>query len=185
MEGVIGAVTCFAANFAPKNWTTCDGQILPIATNQALFSILGTTYGGNGTTTFGLPDLRGRTAISAGQGPNLSNYILGQQAGAEGATLTINNIPSHNHNGNITLTLNGDSSEGSVARTANTYPAVLSGGAYAAAPSKTGNNNDTMAQPAYTATIGTGGGGSPVSNLSPYLTVYYVICLYGIFPSRN
>ena len=184
MEGTIGVVTCFAANFAPRNWATCDGQLLAISVNQALFAILGTTYGGNGTTTFGLPDLRGRTAVSVGQG-NFSNYNLGQQAGAETATLNINNLPAHNHNGNITIALGCDSSPATVTRPTNTSPAVSSIGAYATTPSKTGNNNDTMAAPTYAAAIGLNSGGQPINNLGPYLAVYYIICLSGIFPSRN
>jgi microcystin-dependent protein len=99
MEGVLAVVTCFAADFAPKNWALCSGQILQISTNQALFSLLGTTYGGNGIQTFGLPDLRGRTPVSAGQGPGLSNYNLGQVTGAESVTLTTPNLPSHIHTG--------------------------------------------------------------------------------------
>src|SRR5436189_142599 len=105
MEGVIAVVTCFAADFAPKNWAFCNGQLLAISTNQALFSLLGTTYGGNGVQTFGLPDLRGRTPVSPGQGNGLSNYALGQSAGAESVSVTGNNMPAHNHNGNITLQL--------------------------------------------------------------------------------
>src|SRR4051812_15498079 len=87
----------FAGNFAPRGWAFCNGQILPIAQNAALFSILGTTYGGNGTTTFGLPDLRGRVPVHQGQGPGLSQYDLGEQTGSEGVTLTINQVPVHTH----------------------------------------------------------------------------------------
>ena len=89
MEGVIGYETGFAGNFAPKNWSFCQGQIVNIASNTALFSILGTVYGGNGTTTFGLPDLRGRAVVGVGQGPGLSTYSLGQVGGVENTTLNI------------------------------------------------------------------------------------------------
>ncbi len=93
----IGQIQTFGFNFAPRGWARCDGQLLPISSNSALFSLLGTTYGGDGRTTFGLPDLRGRAALHQGQGPGLSNRNLGQRAGAENTTLTVNQMPSHNH----------------------------------------------------------------------------------------
>src|SRR5215212_259973 len=97
MEGTIAEIRLFAGNFAPRNWAFCAGQILPIAQNTALFSLLGTTYGGNGQTTFALPDLRGRVAVGAGQGPGLSNISLGQVAGETTHTLISQEIPAHNH----------------------------------------------------------------------------------------
>src|SRR6188508_951854 len=103
MEGMIGEVRMFAGNFAPKNWAFCQAQVIAIASNTALFSILGTTYGGNGTTTFGLPDLRGRVCIGPGQGPGLSNYALGEMAGTQNVTLMINEIPAHTHAANGTF----------------------------------------------------------------------------------
>src|SRR5438132_3777791 len=93
----LGMIAIFPYNFAPAGWAFCAGQILPIAQNTALFSLLGTTYGGNGQTTFALPDLRSRAPVGAGQGPGLSNIDLGEVSGAESATLLINNLPSHNH----------------------------------------------------------------------------------------
>src|SRR3954468_23228168 len=96
-EPFLGEIRMFGGNFAPRGWAFCNGQILSIAQNTALFSLLGTTYGGNGQTTFGLPDLRGRVAVSAGQGPGLSNYSLGELAGSESVTLTSANMPAHNH----------------------------------------------------------------------------------------
>ncbi|MGH6630282.1 MAG: phage tail protein, partial [Burkholderiales bacterium] len=93
----LGMIQIFPYNFAPRGWAFCNGQILPIVQNTALFSLLGTTYGGNGQTTFALPDLRGRFPNSSGQGPGLSNYDLGQVGGTESATLTINQMPTHNH----------------------------------------------------------------------------------------
>ena len=91
-EGMIGEIKLFAGNFAPSTWAICNGQLLPISQNQALFSILGTTYGGDGRNTFALPDLRGRVPVSPGQGPGLSNYVLGQQTGAESITLNVNQL---------------------------------------------------------------------------------------------
>src|SRR5438045_7604430 len=96
-EGFIGEIRMFGGNFAPKGYQLCNGQILPIAQNTALFSILGTTYGGNGQTTFGLPDLRGRAPVSAGQGPGLPNYDLGTQTGSPTTTLTTGQMPTHSH----------------------------------------------------------------------------------------
>jgi microcystin-dependent protein len=181
MEGTIGVVTCFGADWAPKNWQSCNGQILPIAQNQALFSILGTTYGGNGVTTFALPDLRGRTAVSAGQGPGLQNYTLGQVSGNENVTMTIANMPAHVHNGNLAVKLSAATTPGDQTSPEFGVPASFAG-AYNAAASSGVN----MAPPTYSnIVIGNSGGGQPFSNLSPYLAVNYIICLYGIFPSRN
>src|SRR5437879_11862971 len=105
---LLGSIIMFAGNFAPRGWALCNGQILPIAQNTALFSILGTTYGGNGQTTFALPDLRGRVPVGSGQGPGLSNYDLGQQGGSESETLTVNQMPEHTHaiTGEVYITVN-------------------------------------------------------------------------------
>ena len=107
MEPFIGMIVQFGGNFAPRGWALCDGQLMSIAQNSALFSILGTTYGGDGRTTFALPDLRSRVPIHPGQGPGLSRYVLGQAGGVESVTLTVNNMPSHNHS------FSGSSSVGS------------------------------------------------------------------------
>jgi len=178
MEGVIAVVTCFAANFPPKYWAFCNGQILQISTNQALYSLLGTTFGGNGTTTFALPDLRGRTPVSAGQGSGLAPYNLGQAAGAESVVLNTANLPPHNHNGQVNLQLQADSNDGSQTSVEFACPAALSG-AYAKTPT------GSMVAPAYVGVIGNAGNSQPVSILSPYLAINYIICLTGIFPSRN
>ncbi len=178
MEGVIGVVTCFAADFAPKYWATCDGQILPIAQNQALFSILGTAFGGNGTTTFALPDLRGRTAISAGQLSGGSFYQVGQPVGNETTTMTQNNMPIHTHSGAFASKLTADADAGSQVEAEFGFPAQY-GSAYATTA------NATMAPAAYAVTIGLTGGNLPIPTRSPYLVINYIICLQGIFPSRN
>src|SRR6478672_10112699 len=96
-EPFLAEIIMFAGNFAPRGWAFCQGQILSIAQNTALFSLLGTTYGGNGQTTFALPDLRGRVPVGTGQGPGLSNYDLGQVSGSESVTLTVSQMPAHNH----------------------------------------------------------------------------------------
>ena len=167
----IGQVMLFAGNFAPRGWAFCSGQILSIAQNTALFSILGTTYGGNGQTTFALPDLRGRVAISSGQGPGLSNYYLGQAGGEETVTLNMEQMPMHLHmaaasaEGGTSATPNGGVWAGSTARDS----------IYAATA-------DTTMNPQ---AISTTGGNQPHNNMPPYLGVNYIIALEGIFPSRN
>lgn len=178
MESFIASITIFAGTYAPKNWAFCNGQLLAISTNQALFSLLGTTYGGDGRTTFGLPDFRGRTAVSEGQGPGLSSYDLGQRSGAETVTLTVNNIPPHVHNGNVNYALKADPNDPSETNPDFAFPAKYTGG-YAATA------NGTMQPPTYSATIGNAGGNGPLPILMPYLVLNYIICLYGIFPSRN
>lgn len=177
----MAVVTCFAADFAPKSWALCSGQILAIAQNQALFSLLGTTFGGNGVTTFALPDLRGRTMLSPGQGPGLSNYTLGQPAGTETVTLTLNNLPSHAHTGPAFMYLQADGSPGGDSNAEFNYPA-----GYANAYASSASAGVTMLSPAYTSgQIGMAGNNQPAPILSPYLAVNYIICMYGIFPSRN
>src|SRR5262249_35339115 len=107
-----GTIQAFGFNFAPRGWAQCQGQLLAISQNTALFSLLGTTYGGNGQTTFGLPDLRGRSAIGMGQGPGLSNIDIGQVGGTENATLTVSNLAAHTHTATATSVLNGSTDTG-------------------------------------------------------------------------
>jgi microcystin-dependent protein len=178
MEGYIAVVTHFAADFAPRGWAFCNGQTLPIAQNQALFSLLGTTFGGNGQTTFQLPDFRGRSAVGAGAAPALGTYSLGQPGGVENVPLTAANLPQHSHTGALSIQLDANSEEGSVPRAAAMYPAPAEEG-YAATP------NGNMAAPAYQLTIQNAGGNVPLPVRSPYLGMNYIICLQGIFPSRN
>lgn len=180
MEGVMAVVTMVAYDFAPKNWAYCNGQTLAIAQNQALFSLLGTTYGGNGVNTFALPNLQGRTPVGTGQGAGLSNYTLGEVTGAETTTLTINNLPPHMHNGNVMVTPRGGNSADDSNATAN-WPGQVTNG-YATTPTP----NTFMQGPnIISTTLGTSGGNQPFEILTPYLTLNFVICMYGIFPSRN
>ena len=169
MDEFIGIIKMFAGNFAPRGWALCQGQILSIAQNTALFSILGTTYGGNGQTTFALPDFRGRGPVGQGQGPGLSPYSLGQLAGTESVTLTSSNIPQL---GIATKVFNGDAT---VKSPVGNVPAVTEAAAYA--PGASAN--------AQGAPLAGGGNSVPVSILPPYLCVNFIICLEGIFPSRN
>ncbi len=183
MEGTIGEIRMFAGNFAPRNWAFCANQIMPIAQNTALFSILGTTYGGNGQTTFALPDFRGRVAVGTGQGPGLSNITLGELAGSQTATLTTNNMPSHNHalTGAVTVQANNDS-------TGLTDDANLSRTGLPSTPNIYTKATDAlvpMAPTVSTLQIGINGGSQPFSIMPPYLGMNYIICLFGIFPSRD
>ena len=147
--------------------------VLSIAQNTALFSLLGTTYGGNGQTTFGLPDLRGRVPNGAGQGPGLSSYVLGQVSGTENTTLLVQNLPPHNHS----VTVNINSSDGGQNSPQNNYLGKADPGIYAAA-----HDNSLMGQQPPT---GLTGNGQPFSIMQPYLTLNFCIALQGIFPSRN
>jgi microcystin-dependent protein len=166
----IGELKLFPYNFAPRGWAFCNGQILSIAQNTALFSLLGTTYGGNGQTTFALPDLRGRVPISSGQGPGLSNYSLGQQAGSETVTLLSNNLPAHTH------TVQASTEDASSSQPGGKIPAAVGAGAYGGPAADT-----TMAANM----IGITGNNQPVPIVPPYLTLNWCIALEGIFPSRN
>lgn len=173
-DGYIGEIRMVGFNFAPRGWAMCEGQLLPIASNTALFSILGTTYGGNGTTNFALPDLRGKAPIHVGasQGPGLSPVSLGQMSGQETVSLIQQNIPFHNHLINGT-TADGDSGNPQGAIPANTK--LLDKEYSNAVPNTT--MNPIMAAPA--------GQNIPVNNMQPYAGVYYVICTQGIYPPRN
>jgi microcystin-dependent protein len=162
----LGMIATFGFNFAPRGWAMCNGQILAIAQNTALFSLLGTTYGGNGQTTFALPDLRSRVPTHMGQGPGLSSYALGQTGGSESTTLTVNQMPAHTHTVEAASTFTSKNPS-------NRYPA--GGGAY-------GDTGDTAMN---TTVVGTTGGSQPHENLQPYLTLNTCIALQGIFPSRN
>ena len=175
MEGYIGQIILFAGNFAPRNWALCDGQLLPISQWSALFSILGTTYGGDGRTTFALPDLRGRAPIHEGQGPGLPSYRLGQKGGSEQNVLNITNMPAHNHTGS-SLNVSNQAGE----ETSPPAGGSIGGGAAiynAESPNTTLNQNSVV--------INSEGGNQPVNNMQPWLALNYIICLQGIFPSRS
>jgi microcystin-dependent protein len=178
MEGTLAVVTTWAADFAPKGWAYCYGQLLSIAQNTALFSLLGTTYGGDGRTTFMLPDLRGRVPVSTGQLAGGNNYSLGEMAGSPTTSLTINNIPPHAHNGPVNLSLQGNATVGGEETPNGNFPGMLNNG-YSAAP------DTTMAAPGYTGVVGVAGSSMPYYSQSPYLALNYIICMYGIFPSRS
>ncbi|QEC43551.1 phage tail protein [Pseudobacter ginsenosidimutans] len=181
MQGTMAVVTMFASNFAPKNWAFCNGQILPISLNQALFSLLGTTYGGNGVTTFALPNLQGRVPIGTGNAPGMSAYVLGQAAGSPTTTLTLNNLPSHEHGaGTVPVAIDCDSNAASEQFPDGFYIAGLNN-SFNISPT----NGVSMQAPVYTALIGPAGNNQPIPLMPPYLTVNFIICLAGIFPSNS
>jgi len=171
-EPFLGMIAIYPYNFAPRGWAFCQGQILPISQNTALFSLLGTTFGGNGQTTFALPDLRGRFPNSSGQGPGLSSYDLGQQGGTESVTLIVTQLPPHNHNSTTPATTGDGNSPDPAAG------AVLAAGTNIY---RVGAANTQMSPTPTSLT----GGGQPAANMNPYLTLNYCIALEGIFPSRN
>ena len=174
-EPYIGQIMLFAGNFAPRGWAFCQGQIMAIATNTALFSILGTTYGGNGQTTFALPDLRGRVPVGQGQGPGLSNYVLGEQSGSETVTLIITEVPAHTH------LLNCNNAGPTVDNPNNALPAPLVDSSGAQVTGYATTANGLMAPNA----IQPAGGSQPHQNLQPFTVLNYIIALEGIYPSRN
>ena len=170
MEPFIGQLQCFGFNFAPFGWAKCDGQLLAIAQNQALFSLLGTIYGGNGQTTFALPDLRGTLPIHEGQGSGLSSRPIGQRTGQEDNVLTIQNMPNHTH------PLFGRAETGTTA--------ASNGNLLAAPGDRTnmylgGNQDTTLSSQA----IGNSGNATPVNNMPPVLATNWCIALTGVFPS--
>ncbi len=179
MEGTMAEIRLFAGNFAPKSWSYCNGTLMSISTNTALFSLLGTTYGGNGQTTFALPDFRGRVAFGTGQGAGLSSVTLGEMAGTPNVTLISTNLPPHNHilTGGIRLNANADASD------SGTDPSnrKLSNGsaAYSAQTPNTGLAPIPISGPTTVA-----GSSAPINIMPPYLGLNYIICIYGIFPSR-
>jgi len=176
-EGFIGEIKMFAGNFAPRNWALCDGQILQISQYSALFSLLGTTYGGDGRTTFALPDLRGRVPIHRGTGPGLSTKYWGERGGQERVTLSHAQMPAHTH----TAKAYADTSAGSSDKPKDMLPARN-----AAATPQYGNNFAALSNMNSAAvTVGSAGGSQAHENMQPYLTIHYIICLQGIYPSRN
>ncbi|MDB4412532.1 tail fiber protein [bacterium] len=169
-EPFIGQIQTFGFNFAPRAWAFCNGQLLPISQNNALFALIGTIYGGDGRTTFALPDLRGRMPMHYGQGSGLSNRQIGQSSGAESHQLSVGELPVHTHTHNVTAAV-GDSPSpvGAVPATAND-----------------GESNYSTATSGLSAVNGNSqGGGQAHNNMPPYLAINFSIALTGIFPPRN
>jgi microcystin-dependent protein len=178
-EPYVGEIRMFAGNFEPQGWAFCDGRLLPIGENEVLFSLLGTTYGGDGQTTFALPDLRGRVPIHQGTGPGLPNFVLGSKGGAETCALTASQMPAHVHSigastsapspapAGLDLTTGGPYVPGSLASKPNVY----------GSPGNVVNMNQ--------AAIAVNGGSQPHDNMAPYTTISFIIALLGIYPSQN
>jgi len=170
-EPFIGQIAVVAFNYAPQGWAKCEGQLMSIQQNSALFALLGTTYGGDGVSTFRLPDLRGRVPMGDGSGPGLTPRVLGEMSGSETNTLTIGQMPMHSHTVNAS-TVDGDQNLPTNSIPANTK--ALDKEYTATAP------NTTMSP----GMIGVSGGSQPVNNMQPYLTLTYIIATQGIWPSR-
>jgi microcystin-dependent protein len=170
----VAEIRVFPFNFAPKGWAWCDGQLLPLSQNTALFSLLGTTYGGNGKSNFALPDLQGRAPMHPGQGPGLSLHDLGETGGSQTVTLIESEIPAHVHTVNVSIgdaDLPAPSSLNVMAKAA---------GGFAYAPS-----NPAFNVPMAPETLAPAGGDQPHNNMQPYLTFYFCIALQGVFPPRG
>lgn len=176
MEPFIGEIKMFGGNFAPRGYAFCNGQLLSIAQNTALFSILGTTFGGNGTTTFGLPNLQGTIPMNWGSAPSGTTYSLGQVGGVENVTLTGNQMPSHSH---VAMGSNASAELPSPANAVWAAPLDSQGTA------GTGYLGTAPNSPMAPAAIGPAGGSQPHENRQPFLCVTFIIATQGIFPSRN
>jgi microcystin-dependent protein len=175
MDSMIGSIVMFAGNFAPRNYALCQGQLLSIAQNTALFSILGTTYGGDGRVTFALPDLRGRSPIGSGNGPGLTPITPGEQAGTPSVTLLNSNLPAHSH------LVNCDNTGQSSTTPGGQIPGLSDDRTTALPIYSSARPNATMNP----AVCGLAGSNLPFSNADPFLGINFIICTQGIFPSRN
>lgn len=181
MDGTMAVITAVAYGDTPRNWAQCNGQLLAISTNQALFSLLGTTYGGNGIQNFALPDLRSRIGVGTGTSTvGGSVYVLGEASGVTTQVLQTNNMPPHNHNGTVSLSLGANNTSGFDASPKDNYMGSDVANSFST------NSNTPMANLLYAeANIGNAGGSQPFSVQSPYLAINHIICLAGVYPSRN
>lgn len=195
MDPFLGQIIMFAGNFAPRGWAFCDGQLLPISQYSALFSILGTIYGGDGRTTFALPDLRGRVPMHPGNGPGLSSRRLGEKGGAETNILNVTQIPSHNHSASATASgaatgvLRASSGSGdSTTPSGNVLAETAEDNYSSAAPDVDMHANAVVINMSglnVNVTVANTGGNQPINNMQPYLCVNFIIALQGVFPSRS
>jgi microcystin-dependent protein len=180
MESYLGAVFAFGFNFPPVGWLPCDGRVIPISGNDALFNLIGTTYGGDGQATFALPNLGGRVPIGTGQGPGLSNYVLGQTAGSENTTLTTANLPAHNHPV-LTANVPVSATEGESNDPTGRYLGVSDG---TVGPTYYATSDATL-MAVNTSTTGVTGSSLPIEIMNPYLAINYCICTEGIYPQQS
>lgn len=177
MEPIVGQIILFGGNFAPRGWAFCDGQTIDIADNEQLFSLLGTTYGGDGRTTFRLPDLRGRVPMHAGHAPDLSPRDIGQKIGAEAVALTATQLPEHRHEILV--------SDAEPNTNAPSKAALGSAKTYVNAAEGTHRQKSEPTTSLNSKTIGLTGGSAPHENMQPTLCINYIIAVQGMFPSRN
>jgi len=197
-EPFLGEIIMFGGNFAPRGWAFCNGQLMSISQNSALFSILGTTYGGDGQTTFALPNLQGRVPVHAGQSPGTSRYVLGEVSGTENITLTANELPAHVHTvalsgtGNVSVALGASSAAGNApAPGPTTVPAKVASGLNTLNAYSTTAPDTTLLPVNTTTTVnvagntGVAGNNLPVPVVQPYVVVNFIIATEGMFPSRN
>ena len=196
-ESFVGEIKMFGGTFAPRDWAFCDGQLLPISQHQALFSILGTKYGGDGRSTFGLPDLRGRVPIHSGNsdGPGLSRYQLGQKGGREAVKLKVDQMPAHAHSYETTAHLSIYNDVGDQDKVdATTQSIAISGvGGRVSVPDKNGFSKNApnatipnaVEGSAIQSSTNSSGVGNAISNMQPYLAINFIICLDGVFPPRS
>ncbi len=177
----IGQIIMFGGNFAPANWAKCNGQLIPISQNETLYTLLGTTYGGDGVNTFGLPDLQGRVPIHQGTGAGLSTYVLGAKAGTENVTLTSSQLPTHTHTLSVITGTPGTLAKATSASYLADEASTASGGnAFTYIAGGTGTQQALVGT-----SIGNTGSSFPHNNVQPVLAVSVCIALYGIFPSQN
>ncbi|MFN7099509.1 MAG: phage tail protein [Flavobacterium sp.] len=179
MEGTVGEIRIFGGNFAPLYWSFCNGSTLSISENQALYSLIGTTYGGDGELTFKVPDLRSRIPVGTGQGPGLPQMILGQVGGSETAVMSSNQMPAHSHFGTGSISIPAYSQSDSVGSPTNAELAGLTG-AYSTETADTSLKPETS-----TVNLAAAGQGMPFSIIQPYTAANYIICVEGIYPTRN
>lgn len=192
-QSYLGSISGWAPNFAPRNWAFCQGQTISIQQNNALYSLLGTTYGGNGQSTFCLPNLQGRTPIGAGQSPGTSFYALGASSGSESVSLTNAQMPAHTHVAVATISASlptSTAAASSATPAANLVLAAANGSdgrdtvdvkIYAPAPGSV----DLALPSSATVTVQAAGGNQPISIVQPFQVINYIICMNGVFPSRN
>ena len=192
MEGTIGTVTQFGANWAPRTWSLCAGQLIAISSNTALFSIIGTIYGGDGRTTFALPDLRGLGALGTGAGPGLTPRAAGQHFGTETVTLTSLNLPAHNHAvitqnaGHVAVPVNTATGEADEPSPGAGVLANSGSDSYASgSTAEAMYSGSPLAVSGLQLETGLMGGSQPFNNMQPSLAISYIICTLGVFPSRS
>lgn len=184
MEVYIGTICAFGFNFAPYGWFECQGQLVPISQYTALFSLLGTYYGGNGTSNFGLPNFQGVVAKGMGQGPGLQDYIIGETGGATSVSILYSNMPAHSHTFTMTMNVDAQGNTGNTGNPNGAFLATGNGSAYASAATA-GAKMKISSSGGVTLSTDSAGSATPITLQAPTQVMNYCICNYGIFPSRN